>query len=67
MGLFGALGGAAFLESLRTGRGPLATEPLGHRYINDIWLSALNAWGVPTTIYGDPQYSGGVIPGLFGP
>jgi hypothetical protein len=34
---------------------------------NDVWASVLTAWGVPTTIFGDPQYARGVIPGLFGP
>ncbi len=37
------------------------------RYTNDVWVSMLNAWGVPTQTYGDPQYSKGVLPGLFGP
>ena len=37
-----------------------------NRYVNDIWASTLTAWGVPTTIYGDPAYAKGVIPGLFG-
>jgi hypothetical protein len=36
------------------------------RYVNDIWASTLTAWGVPTTVYGDPQYAKGVIPGLYG-
>jgi hypothetical protein len=36
-------------------------------YVNDIWASALTAWGVPTNIYGDPKYAMGVMPGLFGP
>ena len=35
-------------------------------YVNDIWASVLSAWGVPTTVYGDPQYARGVKPGLFG-
>jgi hypothetical protein len=35
------------------------------RYANDIWASVLTAWGVPTTVYGDPMYGKGVIPGLF--
>jgi hypothetical protein len=36
------------------------------RYANDIWASVLTAWGVPTTVYGDPNYGKGIIPGLFG-
>jgi hypothetical protein len=35
-------------------------------YVNDIWASALTAWGATTDVYGDPQYGRGVIPGLFG-
>jgi hypothetical protein len=35
------------------------------RYANDIWASVLTAWGVPTTVYGDPMYGKGVVPGLF--
>jgi hypothetical protein len=34
---------------------------------NDVWASVLTAWGVPTSIFGDPQYAKGVIPGLFSP
>jgi hypothetical protein len=36
-------------------------------YVNDVWASVLTAWGAKTTIYGDPRYAKGVIPGLFGP
>ncbi len=35
-------------------------------YVNDVWASALTAWGVPTTVYGDPRFGRGVLPGLFG-
>jgi hypothetical protein len=54
--------GGKFLR-LNTGQ-YLALKPGG--YVNDVWSSALTAWGVPTTVYGDPRYSTGVIPGLFG-
>jgi len=36
-------------------------------FVNDVWASVLTAWGSNTSIYGDPQYAKGVIPGLFGP
>jgi hypothetical protein len=35
-------------------------------YVNDVWASALTAWGQPTTVFGDPQYGKGAISGLFG-
>ncbi len=54
--------GGKFLK-LNTGQ-YMVIEPT--RYTNDIWASTLTAWGVPTTIYGDPQYAKGIIPGLFG-
>jgi hypothetical protein len=55
--------GGKFLK-LNTGQF-LVVRP--DHYVNDIWASALTAWGVPTTIYGDPRYATGVVPGLFGP
>src|SRR5262249_43032636 len=55
--------GGKFLK-LNTGQF-LVVRP--DHYINDIWTSALTAWGVPTTIFGDPKYAGGIMPGLFGP
>jgi hypothetical protein len=55
--------GGKFLK-LNTGQF-LVIKP--EHYVNDIWASALTAWNVPTTIYGDPQYATGIVPGLFGP
>jgi hypothetical protein len=54
--------GGKFLK-LNTGQF-IVVKP--EHYVNDIWASALTAWGVPTTIYGDPRYATGVVPGLFG-
>jgi hypothetical protein len=36
------------------------------RYVNDFWLAAINKLGNPMTVWGDPQYSKGVFPGVFG-
>jgi hypothetical protein len=37
------------------------------RYINDFWISALNALGVQTNnTWGDPTMVGGALPGVFG-
>jgi hypothetical protein len=54
--------GGKFLK-LNTGQFLTITP---NAYVNDIWASALTAWGVPTPTFGDPQYSRGPIPGLFG-
>jgi uncharacterized protein DUF1552 len=54
--------GGKFLK-LQTGQF-FAASP--NRYVNDVWASALTAWGVPTTVFGDPVYGRGVISGLFG-
>jgi hypothetical protein len=54
--------GGKFLK-LQTGQFFTVTP---NRYVNDVWASALTAWGVPTTVFGDPVYGRGVIPGLFG-
>ena len=54
--------GGKFLK-LGTGQF-IAVSP--NRYVNDIWSSVLTAWGVPTNVYGDPQYSQGILPNLFG-
>jgi hypothetical protein len=54
--------GGKFLN-LKTGQ-YLVLNPA--RYANDIWASVLTAWDVPTTVYGDPMYGKGVLPGLFG-
>jgi hypothetical protein len=37
-----------------------------NHYVNDVWASLLSTWGAPTTVFGDPQYATGVVPGLFG-
>jgi hypothetical protein len=55
--------GGKFLK-LNTGQFKIVAPNV---YVNDVWASVLTAWGAPTTIYGDPQYAKGVIPGLFGP
>jgi hypothetical protein len=54
--------GGKFLK-LQTGQFFAATP---NAYVNDVWASALTAWGVPTTVFGDPVYGRGVISGLFG-
>ena len=38
----------------------------GDRYMNDFWIPALNALGVHTTTWGDPQYVGMPLQGIFG-
>jgi len=38
----------------------------GDRYVNDFWIPALNAFGHPTTTWGDPQYVGMPLAGIFG-
>jgi len=39
----------------------------GDRYVNDFWIPALNALGVRnTTTWGDPQYVGMPLTGIFG-
>jgi hypothetical protein len=55
--------GGKFLK-LNTGQFAVITPSA---YTNDVWASVLTAWGVPTSIFGDPQYARGAIPGLFGP
>jgi hypothetical protein len=62
----GMLFGGKFLK-LNTGQFMVFPTTPKQRYTNDIWSSVLTAWGVPTTTWGDPQYSNGVLPGLFGP
>ncbi len=39
---------------------------VGDRYMNDFWIPALNAFGVRTTTWGDPQYVGTPLAGIFG-
>src|SRR6185295_13949682 len=59
--------GGKFLK-LNTGQFMVVKPVTGKdRFVNDIWSSTLTAWGVPTTVYGDPQYNQGVIAGLYGP
>ncbi len=36
------------------------------RYVNDFWMPALEAWGVPTPTWGDPQYVEKPLTGIFG-
>ena len=36
------------------------------RYVNDFWIPALNAWGVPTTTWGDPQFVSKPVSEAFG-
>jgi hypothetical protein len=36
------------------------------RYVNDFWVPALNAFGAHTTTWGDPQYVGTPLAGIFG-
>jgi len=54
--------GGKFLN-LKTGQYMIVSPS---RYVNDIWASVFTAWGVPMTVYGDPMYGKGIIPGLFG-
>jgi len=54
--------GGKFLN-LKTGQYMIVSPS---RYVNDLWASVLTAWGVPMTVYGDPMYGKGIIPGLFG-
>jgi hypothetical protein len=44
-------------------RGHMVLSPI--RYTNDMMAAILTAWGVPTTVYGDPVYGKGPVPGLF--
>ncbi len=36
------------------------------RYVNDFWISALNAMGAQVTTWGDPQYVNMPLAGIFG-
>jgi hypothetical protein len=57
--------GGKFFEALghTMTRGYIQLTPA--RYTNDLMAAILTAWGSPTTVYGDPLYGKGALPGVF--
>jgi len=57
--------GGKFFEALgqTMTRGHINLAPA--RFTNDLMAAILTAWGSPTTVFGDPVYGKGALPGVF--